>query len=242
MKIDTFHAEKIRSGSTDFWLVTINGRIRRLDDWCETFGISYHTVRARMGRGGWSVQEALTVPSEGHGNLVHKLAKRAGVSCFWTYAKDRIVDQRCSQSKLARELKVPRSTLTSLLVQHREKWGGDKKRERDWLQVLKGERHTVYRSKKGRFIQEGDGRLERLTDWCSERGLSYKAVIERLEAGVDQALHGAPPERDEYSWQYDCCHPTLRQSWGSVTKPGRWERGNFGKVVSGCLTGKLAAA
>lgn len=62
MQIESFETSLVAGRHV---VVTINGRMRRIDDWCDDLGISRHTVRSRINRLKWSVREALLTPSDG---------------------------------------------------------------------------------------------------------------------------------------------------------------------------------
>ena len=44
-------------------MIERDGRTMCLKDWCRELGLNYSTVSARLHKGGWSIEEALTTPS-----------------------------------------------------------------------------------------------------------------------------------------------------------------------------------
>lgn len=97
--VESFEAFKVAG----VWLASINGRTRRIEDWCSDFGISYPTVRCRINRQGWSVRSALLVKSAGVPDRPGMYAERLGVSCFKSFAADHLAAGG-SQAQLARML------------------------------------------------------------------------------------------------------------------------------------------
>lgn len=43
-------------------MVTIDGKAKCLAEWCEIYGVNYHTVHKRMSRSGWDARRALQTP------------------------------------------------------------------------------------------------------------------------------------------------------------------------------------
>ena len=106
MRVESFEAFKV----SGIWMACINGRTRRLEEWCKDFGISYGTVRSRINRNGWPVRSALLVKSAGVADRPALYAKRLGVCCFKTYATEYLASGK-SQGQLAEKLGEGRSTV-----------------------------------------------------------------------------------------------------------------------------------
>ena len=58
-------ASQQQNNKRDNFKVTFNGMTKTLKEWSRALGYSYIALHARLTRYGWSVQEALTTPTEG---------------------------------------------------------------------------------------------------------------------------------------------------------------------------------
>ena len=56
-------AEQMRNQRRNRW-VTYQGRTQCVADWAAEFGLSHHCLLRRLYKYGWSVERALTTPSE----------------------------------------------------------------------------------------------------------------------------------------------------------------------------------
>lgn len=56
-----------KSSNKNTELIEINGEKRTIRNWCRLMGVPVSTYRARVQRGGWSIQDALTTPPKKRG-------------------------------------------------------------------------------------------------------------------------------------------------------------------------------
>lgn len=230
MRIESFEAHKITHGAIDYWLVAINGRPRKLQDWCRDLGISMNTVRARMVKHNWEIREALLKPVIRGEARAEAYAKALGVECFWKHAKQHFESGR-SHTDFADQLGLPVSTVFKFLKKHESRWKvetslGMELESPDgviWESVVEGGRYRLYTTPRYRYVQEGDGPLLRLSEWCKRSGMAVGTLNFRIASGwaLDQALETKVVRAHEEG-RLQGIDRLLRSAWGGATRPGEW--------------------
>lgn len=241
MEVKTFEAAQHPVGSGSVWLVTINGRTKRIDDWCEILDRNWMTVRSRIVRGKWSVRDALLTETPTAVSREDEYSKIIGCPCFKTWAREQIA-QGVSRSEIARRLGQPVSTVNAYLatlfgrVAHKHGYMETINSEEAARVLAKGDRYTLLGVGRVRYLKDGEQAPVRLTTWCEQAGIKDTTVKSRIVSGwaLDAALTTAvdSAETDEHAWELELFDVRLKQPWGAATKPGRWERGCWGKAIA----------
>ena len=146
-------------------IIFINKEYRTFQEWCKYYTISSSTVRVRIKRG-WDLKSAFTL--------------KIDPSRYFRKPKQYTVNGKSmGMAELSKKYNINQSTISSRLRR------GESIYEALNIEKIERKKFTIHSGKFARYsIWEINGISKTLIEWCTEYGLSYDCIKERLSAGI----------------------------------------------------------